>query len=42
MTRAALCAGRSTAFAHHSATAPLLKKRRRAEDRLPPHTKSVS
>jgi len=40
-TRAALRAGRGTAFAHHSATAFLLKKRRRAEYRLPPHFKSV-
>jgi hypothetical protein len=34
VTRAALCAGRGTAFARHPATALLLKKRRRAEYRL--------
>jgi len=39
MTRAALRAGRCTAFARHPATALVLKKRRRAEYRLPPHSK---
>jgi hypothetical protein len=34
-TRAALCADRGTAFARHPATTHLLKKRRRAEYRLP-------
>jgi len=41
VTRAALCAGRGTAFAHSPATALVLKKRRRAEYRLPPHSKSA-
>ena len=41
VTRAALCAGRGTAFAYHPATALVLKKRRRAEYRLPPHSKSL-
>jgi len=41
VTRAALCAGRGTAFVRHPATARLFKKRRRAEYRLPPHSKSV-
>ncbi len=36
VTRAALCAGRGTAFARHPTTARLLKKRCRAEYRLPP------
>ncbi len=40
VTRAALCAGRGTAFAHHPAIALLFKERRRAEYRLPPHSKS--
>jgi len=39
-TRAALCAGRGTAFARSPAAVPPLKKRRRAETRLPPHAKS--
>jgi hypothetical protein len=39
VTRAALCAGRGTAFARRFASALLLKKRRRAEYRLPPHSK---
>ena len=38
-TRAALCAGRGTAFVRNPVPAPLLKKRRRAEYRLPPHSK---
>ena len=37
-TRTALCAGRGTAFAYHPAVALLLKKRRRTEYRLPPHS----
>jgi hypothetical protein len=41
VTRVALCAGRGTAFARRIATTVLLlKKRRRAETRLPPHAKS--
>ena len=41
VTRAALRAGRGTAFARRIATTVLLlKKRRRAETRLPPHAKS--
>jgi hypothetical protein len=40
VTRAALCAGRGTAFARSPATELLLKKRRRAEYRLPPHSRS--
>ena len=40
VTRAALCAGHGTAFARRIATTVLLlKKRRRAETRLPPHSK---
>ena len=39
VTRAALCAGRGTAFVRNPVPAPLLKKRRRAEYRLPPHSK---
>ncbi len=41
VTRAALCAGRGTAFARRPAAAVMLKKRRRAEYRLPPHSRSV-
>jgi len=40
VTRAALCAGRGTALARHPAPVLLLKKRRHAEYRLPPHSKS--
>jgi hypothetical protein len=40
VTRAALCAGRGTAFARRPAAARVLEKRRRAEYRLPPHSKS--
>jgi len=36
VTRVALCAGRGTAFACRLAAAAMLKKRRRAEYRLPP------
>ena len=36
VTRAALCAGRGTAFARRPAAAVMLKKRRRAEYRLSP------
>ena len=39
VTRAALCAGRGTAFARNPAPTSLLKKRRRAEYRLPPRSK---
>jgi len=37
VTRTALCAGRGTAFARRPATTLMLKKRCRAEYRLPPH-----
>jgi len=41
VTRAALCAERGTTFARHPAATLTLKKRRRAEYRLPPHSISV-
>ena len=41
VTRAALCAGRGTAFARRPATTLMLKKRCRAEYRLPPQSRSI-
>ena len=41
VTRTALCAGRGTAFARRPATTLMLKKRCRAEYRLPPQSRSI-